>query len=379
MLFNDDKVYSLFGSQSGNAPGEPITGVKKNVNSGTVGYIVNHISSSIPSPPPPLDHRHVGYGKYKLTVVEWGHIFVDFSDANYGYSSGDSRINDIILEYDGDTLLWASNTAPGNEYQLSPGETIEIWDQTRVGNGSGPQNKNGFKLMAGTILPQDGSDAVVTHITPGKLFVNLEVQADATVLSGKTFTVEAGNTVTFDNNKKLTVNGTLDVNGTTANPVTFTASGTSWNGLYFASGSSGTLSHCTMDKLSGGWGSGAITISNSSPSFTDCTIDVLPGSYVYGVSASGSGSSPINPIFYQSTIRSASGPALYASGSAGYISVHDSEIIQNSGNPALRAAGSSSPAGRVLSSNPTRMLSLSRRQQDTEFFSLCAPRLCEML
>jgi len=181
--------------------------------------------------------------------------------------------------------------------------------------GSGPQNKNGFKLMAGTILPQDGSDAVVTHITPGKLFVNLAVQADATVLSGKTFTVEAGNTVTFDNNKKLTVNGTLDVNGTTANPVTFTASGTSWSGLYFASGSSGTLSHCTIDKLSGGWGSGAITISNSSPSFTDCTIDVLPGSYVYGVSASGSGSSPITSIFYQSTIRSASGPALFASGS----------------------------------------------------------------
>jgi len=112
-----------------------------------------------------------------LTVQGWGYIYVDFSDADYGYSSGDSRINDIILEYDGDTLLWASNTAPGNEYQLSPGETIEIWDQTRVGNGSGPQNKNGFKL-----------------------FVNLAVQADATMLSGKTFTVEAGNTVTFDNN-----------------------------------------------------------------------------------------------------------------------------------------------------------------------------------
>jgi len=346
MIFNDLLEYSLTSSsQHPNYPNKNITGINIDVppTMNVIFPIVNHIATpqSLENQPGiTQNHKdnHIGFGRYRVYIERfnsptWGYVDVDFTDADYSYSNLN---NDIFLRIEESGSSYALYWEGNPDFLLTPNQDlIEIWNQTRIGSGSKTQNTAGFKIVGNVNIPMG------SHITPGNLFVNLEIQADATVLSGKTFTVEAGNTVTFDNNKKLTVNGTLDVNGTTANPVTFTASGTSWNGIYFASGSSGTLSHCTMDKLCGGWGSGAITISNSSPSFTDCTIYVLPGSYVYGVSASGSGSSPITSIFYQSTIRSASGPALFASGSAGYISVHDSEIIQTSGNPTVRASGGS--------------------------------------
>ncbi|RMD60749.1 hypothetical protein D6833_09210, partial [Candidatus Parcubacteria bacterium] len=202
-IFNDSLVYSLTTSQGHQQPGEPITGVTVTIAPGvSLGYVADHANSSTPD----STHRHIGYGKYKVTVGLWGHIYVDFTDADYGYPSfpGDSRTNDIILKYDGDTLLWGETPGPGGaEFTLTPGDTIEVWDQTRLNLGSGPQNKDGFKILAGTTVPLDGSDAVVTHIDPQRLFVNAEVLGNITVtrdciVQGATLKLQhPGTTVSF--------------------------------------------------------------------------------------------------------------------------------------------------------------------------------------
>jgi len=284
MLFNDLFEYSLHSSSSDALfPNRPIIGIQVTVPAGHQVYpVVNHIGTHDPYSSGGLlsTEEHIGYAQYRLTISGWGYVTVDFSDSDYPdlYSSL-SLDRDIWLTlepgFQDNTLYWRAD--PQNRLALTPNEDIvEIWDQTRIGGPSKIQNRTGFKISSGEGIPLDGSDEPVTHITPGKLFVNLEVQANAIVLSGKSFIIqEPGTQILFSPNKKLTVDGTLTAHGTSANPIVFTANGTSWNGIYFASGSS--------------------------------------------------------------------------------------------------------PAGWVLSSNPTRMLSLSRRQRDTECFSLCAPRLCEIV
>lgn len=168
----------------------------------------------------------------------------------------------------------------------------------------------------------------------------ITVTDNVSVSSGVTLTVDPGTVVKFALGKNLTVNGTLQANGTSQQPITFTASGTSWNGIYFAQGSTGTLNYCTINKLTGGWGSSAITISNSTPTFQWCTIDVLSGSYVFGISVSGVGSGISPTYIFQSTIRSASGPTLRATSTPAFISIHDSDIIQTANNPAVSAENS---------------------------------------
>ncbi len=174
----------------------------------------------------------------------------------------------------------------------------------------------------------------------GTLSGEVLLTENLTIATGKTLTIAAGSTIKFDSGVKLTIDGTLNAQGTSQDPITFTASGTSWHGLYFAAGSSGSLEYCTLDKLSGGAGSGAVTINgNTAVAIENSTIDVLAGSYVFGVYASGSSSSANDVTIYKSTVRSASGPALYVSGSGGYVKVHESEIVQNSSSETVRVPG----------------------------------------
>ena len=165
---------------------------------------------------------------------------------------------------------------------------------------------------------------------------SMNVTGNVTLPSGKSLEVESGKTAQFASGTKLNIYGNLQAVGTASQKITFTASGTSWNGIYFASLSSGTMRHCTINKLTGDWAGAGITIANSSntPSIEYSTVEVLSGSYVFGINSAG------NSRVYRSTIRSASGPALYASGSTGYISVHDSDIIQTSSNSAFSATNS---------------------------------------
>ncbi len=178
-------------------------------------------------------------------------------------------------------------------------------------------------------------DAIVGQYKPSLGGTTLYFTSDFAIPTGRIWKFYVS-TIKFSTGKRITTNGTLN-----ADNVIFTASGASWNGIYFASTGSGTLKYCTLDKLTGGWASSAITIAGSSPYFENCTIDVLPGSYVFGVSSSGSGTSFNNPIFYKCTVRSASGPTFRATGSYGFISIHDTDIIHTSTYPAVSAENSS--------------------------------------
>jgi len=73
---------------------------------------------------------------------------------------------------------------------------------------------------------------------------DLTFNSDITVPSGKTLTIEAGSELTFQNNSKLYVYGTLKINGTSSDKVTFDfVSPSSYNGIKFYSNASGTVNN----------------------------------------------------------------------------------------------------------------------------------------
>jgi hypothetical protein len=113
MIFNDKLEYSLNSSSSHlHFPNKPITGITiDDVDAGYDLYpVVNHIgtlefydSSGILS-----TEKHIGYGRYHVSISGWGYVDVDFSDFDYPvpYSSmGLDRDVWLRLEANGD-LYW---------------------------------------------------------------------------------------------------------------------------------------------------------------------------------------------------------------------------------------------------------------------------------
>lgn len=90
-------------------------------------------------------------------------------------------------------------------------------------------------------------------------FGNLEV-------SSGTFTVSPGATLRFGTGNSLTISGTgvLSAVGTSGNPVTFTASGTTWGHIVFSSaGTSSTIENCIIEKGYDGTYGGGLYITSS--------------------------------------------------------------------------------------------------------------------
>jgi len=91
-----------------------------------------------------------------------------------------------------------------------------------------------------------------------------------TIPSGETWNFEPGVTVTFQNNSKLKVYGTLNVNGTSSNKVTFDFQAPYWydiNCIKFYEGSSGTIDNAEIKN-----GLYGIYIYKSSPTIKNSTI-----------------------------------------------------------------------------------------------------------
>jgi RHS repeat-associated protein len=100
---------------------------------------------------------------------------------------------------------------------------------------------------------------------------------DLTVAQGATLTLSPGVVFKSSTGKTITINGTLDAQGTAENPITFTsqndASSISWGGISLNSGSGASvLDH--VEVRYGGWSTStpAISISGSSPSISNSTI-----------------------------------------------------------------------------------------------------------
>jgi len=91
---------------------------------------------------------------------------------------------------------------------------------------------------------------------------------DVTVPAGITLTIDPGASITFPDNKKLLVYGTLNAVGTASSDIEFDCSdaGETWYGITFESGSSGELQYCTIRNASYG-----AYVKECAPSITHCT------------------------------------------------------------------------------------------------------------
>jgi hypothetical protein len=101
---------------------------------------------------------------------------------------------------------------------------------------------------------------------------------NVTICNGSTLTIPQSFTIAFDSNYRLSIYGTLNVQDISANPVTFTRSGSSgtWGGIKYYSGSSGTIQYANINNAYVG-----IYANNSSPSvsyvnISNCTYGVRP-------------------------------------------------------------------------------------------------------
>ena len=90
-----------------------------------------------------------------------------------------------------------------------------------------------------------------------------------TVQTGDTLTIAAGVTVTFNANVALTINnGTLQVNGTSANPVEFVRGTTPWQGISVKDTGTATINYAV---ITGSAGSGILT-GGGNVTLINCTI-----------------------------------------------------------------------------------------------------------
>jgi len=91
---------------------------------------------------------------------------------------------------------------------------------------------------------------------------------DVTVPAGITLTIDPGTSITFPDNDKLIIYGTLHAVGTASSDIEFDCSdaGETWYGITFESGSSGELQYCTIRNASYG-----AYVKECAPSITHCT------------------------------------------------------------------------------------------------------------
>ncbi len=166
----------------------------------------------------------------------------------------------------------SGNTITGNHYAVDlPADVL-------------PQFDAGVNNLAGNVtdtLLLHGGTLAVSDTLP-RLGFRWRVTQPMVVDSGATFTVEAGDTVTFDDLASLTIGGAqpsaLQAAGTVASPILFTLTpgGLSWLGLEFANLSGSTVSNLIVEQAGG-----------SVPCFGDCN-PILFGAIRYSnLSASG--------------------------------------------------------------------------------------------
>lgn len=154
---------------------------------------------------------------------------------------------------------------------------------------------------------------------------------DLTLASGATWDFY-GKTLKFQSGKKFNVFGTLDLENTT-----LTAAGSYWNGLYFGSGSNGTVTSSSILKVGGGPGNSAVSIYNAGPTIGYSNIEPNYGYLNYGVTFTGSNQTP---LIHHSDLTTGYAPVVYVSGSNNQMNLHANHIDQPYSQPAVAAVSS---------------------------------------
>lgn len=149
----------------------------------------------------------------------------------------------VMLVDCGEVTLGANNVIDGNSWPLA------------LGPGAFP--------TAGSVIPTSGNENNDIRVRAGnsartghwRHFPGLDyvVGTNPIISAGGSLTIDAGNTVRFDNNRQISVQGELHIAGTLGNEVLCTDNGTSnWSGLSFSGSGGGSLAHCTVEGASYG-------------------------------------------------------------------------------------------------------------------------------
>ncbi|MDX6587303.1 MAG: hypothetical protein QOI31_1776 [Solirubrobacterales bacterium] len=228
-----------------------------------------------------------------------------------------------------------------------------------------------------TLVPVDVSSATAL---PSTISSNTTLTSTGSPYTGGTVTVASGVTLTVDPGvtvkvSTLTVNGTLDVNGTGANPAVFTSSSNSapgqWNGITLTNSGSSNLDHAevryakTAIQVSGASPSitnsflhdnwAAIKSTSASPQITDNEVADNHGSFKT-IEFTGGGSPVIanNEISGNGDFGPSSSYALsyIASGTqSGQPSIHDNTFSDNNANPISASTATAPIVFQALSDN----------------------------
>ncbi len=106
-------------------------------------------------------------------------------------------------------------------------------------------NESCFAKLVPTLIPNFSN--AVSYDFADNNDESCYITDNATIDNGTTSTIEAGTTLTFQNNSKLKVYGTLNVNGTSSNKVTFDFIAPNYsNGIWFYQGSNGTIDNAKI-------------------------------------------------------------------------------------------------------------------------------------
>lgn len=189
---------------------------------------------------------------------------------------------------------------------------------------------SGNATIAGNLTVNSGvtltiaSGATLNFLNGSSLTINGNLVAGITITipAGITMTANPGATLNFAPNTGITVNGALNADGDT-----FTSNST-WNGIYFASGSSGTIQTCTIQNVQA-YGGGAINISYASPTIEYCIIQNNTG-VCDGVTVSNG-----SPFLFENTIRNNSRDGVYLYYSGALLLQNNITATSSTGNAAV--------------------------------------------
>ena len=235
--------------------------------------------------------------------------------------------------------------------------TLSLTDNTFTGN---TQNRvfleTGAMTAADfTLIPQTGLDAYELH-------------GNFTIPAGRTVTIEAGTTVQAAHDSRIVTRGRLVTNGTSAAPVTFTAS--RWLGLLFEGGT-GRLTHArvlvagfntaaitatnvpapglVLDHASVGPGGGGLYVTDSVTSVNDSTFETDSNGY-YAIHVSGAASTL---SLSNNSFGGTGGWARRIGLAVGAMTGTDFTLIPQSGLEAyVLARDYTVPAGRTVTADP---------------------------
>ena len=198
------------------------------------------------------------------TLPNYGVKYSQQYGYNYCYMSGTSMAAPIVTGIA--SIIKSINNS------LTPAQIRTIIENSAVDLGpAGFDNSFGhgrvdlYEAIIYTIENYGG-----TLGSPGQ---TVTFHENITLASTASLTIASGTTIKFDSGKRLNVNGTLN-----ANNVTFTSSSGIWNGIKYNSGSTGSLTNCTIKKVMTG-----IYLNESDRIIDNCTITTDGNRTNYGI------------------------------------------------------------------------------------------------